>query len=71
MAGSLGDLAWYRMAVAAMVNEGSRGQGSLTRKQLPSLRTSSNLPQRSRVLQNPLAMRLPQELMIALPQVSE
>ena len=29
---ALGDLAWYRMAVAAMVNEGGRGQGSLTIK---------------------------------------
>jgi protein SMG6 len=29
---ALGDLAWYRMSVAAMVNDGSRGQGSLTIK---------------------------------------
>jgi protein SMG6 len=29
---ALGDLAWYRMAVAAMVNDGGKGQGSLTIK---------------------------------------
>ena len=29
---ALGDLAWYRMAVAAMVNDGGRGQGGLTVK---------------------------------------
>jgi protein SMG6 len=29
---ALGDLAWYRMAVAAMVNDTGRGQGSLTIK---------------------------------------
>jgi protein SMG6 len=32
MAGGLEDLAWYWMAVAAMVNDGGRGQGSLTIK---------------------------------------
>ena len=29
---ALGDLAWYRMAVVAMVNDGGRGQGGLTIK---------------------------------------
>ena len=29
---ALGDPAWYRMAVAAMVNDGGKGQGSLTVK---------------------------------------
>ena len=29
---ALGDLAWYRMVVAAMVNDSGRGQGSLTMK---------------------------------------
>ena len=29
---ALGDLGWYRIVVVAMVNDGSRGQGSLTIK---------------------------------------
>ena len=46
---ALGDLAWYRMAVAAMVNDGGGGQGSLTIKAVSEVAAeSSDLNESSR-----------------------
>jgi protein SMG6 len=39
---ALGDLAWYRMAVAAMVNDGSKGQGGLTLKAVSAVASESS-----------------------------
>ena len=45
---ALGDLAWYRMAVAAMVNDGGKGQGRLTIKAvLEAAAESSDLKESS------------------------
>ena len=57
---SLGDLAWYQMAVAAMVNDGSRGQGGLTIKAVSEAAADFNKPsEKNPVLRNRLVMHLP------------
>jgi hypothetical protein len=60
------------MVVAAMDNDGGRGQGGLTIKAVSEAAADFNEPsERNPVLRNRLAMHLPQESMIALPRVSD